>query len=259
MMKRVERDISGIYVLWLREVKRFKRATSRVLSSIFQPIFWFITFGFGFGGAVKFSTISSDYMSFLAPSILVMTVFSTSLMGGISVIWDREFGFLREILVAPVSRTAISIGRTLGVSTTAVIQGTLVLMIELFIVRINLSLASVISTFGVMFLIAFISSALGVLIASMMKSTEGFGLIMTFINFPLIALGGVFFPVSQLPGFLRVLSFVDPLTYGTDLIRYVMMGFSELPPLLDLTSLLLYSITTIGLSSYMFRRTTVES
>lgn len=254
----VAKELTAAYVMWVRELKRFWRSRSRVVGTVAQPLLWFVLFGIGFGSSSRFVGIGVEYMVFLAPGVVAIAVFFSSLIGGLSVIWDRRFGFLKEIMVAPVSRTAIILGRTAGVATTSVIQGLLVLLVSYLIFPFELNVWGAPLSAISMILIALVFSGLGLVIASGMKSPEGFHLIMTFISMPLFILSGAFFPVGNLPPWMRALSYADPLTYGVDALRIVLVGVGEFPLWLDHALLVALGTVMIILGAYLFGRTSME-
>lgn len=220
-----KRDLSGIYVIWYREILRFWREKARIVTSLIQPVVWLFIMGTGFGSTFG-NSLGVDYRQFLFPGVLGMTILFTSLFSGISVVWDREFGFLREILVAPVSRLAIVIGKALGGSTTAMLQGSLILLMAPLI-EIRLSFFTFIISLSLMFLISFTLASAGLLVASRMESMQGFQLLMNFVVMPMFFLSGAFFPLTGLPGWLKSLSIIDPLTYGVDALKAATLGVSE--------------------------------
>jgi ABC-2 type transport system permease protein len=214
-------EIRGIYTLWLREVKRYIRERTRLVSSFFQPLLWLVIFGSG----LRFSSIGPsgiDYQKFIFPGIVGQTLLFTSMFMGISVIWDREFGFLKEILVAPVSRTSVFVGKMLGGSTDAVIQGSFVFVFS-FVVGISMSIEAFLASLPIMVLITFGLVSIGLIIASFIESLESFGVIQTFVNLPLFFLSGSLFPLDRVPQWLVWVSIIDPLTYGVDALRTVIL------------------------------------
>jgi len=172
----------GIYVIWLRELIRFFREKLRIVTSLIQPVVWLFIVGRGMGS--NFSPMGLDYAEFMFPGVVGMTVLFTSIFSAVSIVWDREFGFLKEIMVGPVSRTSIVVGKALSGSTTSVLQGTLVLMLAPF-VNVDLTVSSFVSALLVMFLISFSLSSFGILIASRMETMQGFQLIMNFLVMPM--------------------------------------------------------------------------
>lgn len=224
------------------------------MGSIVQPIFWMVLLGLGFTSALRGAFFEGlDYLTFFAPGIVVMAVFFTAFFSGISVIWDREFGFLKEILVAPVSRTATILGRALGDATMSTAQGLIVLAIAYMLVPglspTNLPLALLAAV-----LTAFQFAGLGIAIGSRMRSFEGFHLINTFIAMPLLFLSGAFYPINVLPSWLAPLIYANPLVYGVDLMRCSLTGVAEFPVVVNITASLLASILLISVAVWSFSR-----
>lgn len=237
--------MSVIYILWLRQLKRFIRNKSRIIGSLANPLLMLIAFGFGFGPIFERAG-GGDYINFLAPGIIAQSILFTSIFTGIELIWDKQFGFLKETLVAPVSRLQIMFGRTLGGATIATIQGLIVLIIATIIGFRPASWFMVLPTILIMFLAAIFFSALGTAIASKIGDHQGFQLIMNFLILPMFFLSGALFPLSDLPQALQLVSIIDPLSYAVDAMRYLLVGSSffgfhiSLIVLIVITSLVLY-------------------
>ncbi len=246
-------SFTTIFVLWLRELKRYYRAKSRLVSSFIMPLFFLISLGFGLSNIMVVAN-GVDYLLFLIPGIICMGLMNSSLMSGISVIWDREFGFLKEIMVAPVDRLSIALGRVAGGMTTSVIQAILILIITLFLgLTINSALTLFVAL-GIMFLTSATFVGLGLIISSFIKDLQGFGGVIGLILMPLLLLSGAFYPVSNLPLAVRVVSYIDPLTYGVDALRSVLVGTSSLPLTIDLVVLLTLSVSFVLIGTYLFKR-----
>ncbi len=245
-------DRQAIYVIWLRDVKRFVRARSRLLGNIVQPFFFLSILGFGLGSAI-FPGIPSGYrfIDFLTPGIVAMAVLFSSIFSGVSVLWDKQFGFLQEVLVAPVSRLSIVIGRILGGATTALVQGFVILAIAL-VLGVKISLIGF--TAGVLFmlLLAFSAVGFGLIVASQMEDFHGFQLIMNLIIFPLFFLSSAVFPLEGLPYWLKIVAYLNPLTYGVDGLRSSLVGFSSIPVWMDLSVLLAFCLIMVSVGSYLF-------
>jgi len=248
-------NATAIYVLWLREMKRFLRAKSRVIGTLAMPLFFLAFLGLGFGNMnIPGMANGVDYIHFLVPGIVGMTMLFTSMFAGISVLWDREFGFLKEIMVAPVNRISIVIGRIVGGATTSIFQGILILGISILmgfkIAGISAFLLSVIF----MLLISSTFIGLGLIFASKMKDMQGFSLIMNFVIFPLFFLSGALFPLENLPVWIRYISYLDPLTYGVDGLRGALIGVSSFSVLFNLAVLMGFSAVMIFLGAYFFEK-----
>jgi ABC-2 type transport system permease protein len=249
-------ELRGIYTLWLREVKRYARERTRLISSFIQPLIWLIIFGSGMRIAAA-GLGGINYQEFIFPGIVGQTLLFTSMFMGISVIWDREFGFLKEILVAPVSRVSVFVGKMLGGSTDAVIQGSFVFVFS-FLVAIHVDIGTFLVSLPIMLLITFGMVSIGLTIASLMESLESFGVIQTFVNLPLFFLSGALFPISAFPPWLGWVSVVDPLTYGVDALRSTIFQGAWVPmnPLYyDLLALAVFDLAMILVGTVIFGRT----
>jgi len=249
----------AIYVMWLREMKRFVRAKSRVIGTLAMPLFFLLFLGLGFTNmSLPNMPENISYIDFLVPGIVGMTMLFTSMFAGISVLWDREFGFLKEIMVAPVSRVSLVLGRIAGGATTSVIQGIIILLIS-FLMGFKISTFSgfvLAILFMVLISISFIG--LGLIFASKMTDIHGFSLIMNFVILPLFFLSGAIFPLENLPAMIRYISYLDPLTYGVDGLRGSLTGISQFPVFLNITVLIGFCLLMVSLGAYFFERTEVE-
>lgn len=245
---------SAIYTIWLRNIKRYLRSKSRILGSIVQPLLFFLALGFGVGAAL--GSGEESYLKFIAPGIVAMSVLFTSIFSGIQIIWDKQFGFLKETLIAPVSRTSIMLGQTFGGASTALIQGLFMLIITFFIGGLSFGPGILIALLF-MILIGLAFTSMGIAIASRMEDMQGFQLIMNFVVMPVFFLSGALFPITSLPKVLKVLVYINPLTYGVDGLRYGLLGASSINPLIDLAVLLIFTFAMILLGSYLFNRTKV--
>lgn len=249
-------ELRAIYTLWLREVKRYAREKTRLISSFIQPLLWLVIFGSGMRFASTGVT-GIDYQKFIFPGIVGQTLLFTSIFMGISVIWDREFGFLKEIMVAPISRASVFVGKMLGGSTDAVIQGSFVFVFS-FLVAIHVGIDTYLICLPIMLLMTFGLVSIGLTLASLMESLESFGVIQTFVNLPLFFLSGALFPLSYFPQWLRWVSVVDPLTYGVDALRTVILKgvWTPIVPLYyDLLALVVFDVGMILVGTVIFGRT----
>ncbi|TFH36773.1 MAG: ABC transporter [Dehalococcoidia bacterium] len=215
----------GTWVIAYRELLRFVQERSRLLSSFAMPLLFLVIFGAGFNRTIGAMAPGVDFVQFIYPGIIAMTVLMNSVMSGLSVVWDREFGFLKEILVAPLGRTGIVLGKAAGGATVAVMQGAMMLLLAP-IVGAKVTPLLVIQLMPVLVIVSVSLSGLGILVASRMRSQQGFQLIVQLIIFPLIFLSGVFFPVNNVPGLLAAFSKANPLTYGVDAIRQLFLAGS---------------------------------
>ncbi|MEA3458623.1 MAG: ABC transporter permease [Candidatus Thermoplasmatota archaeon] len=249
-------EFQAIYVMWLRQMKRFIRSKSRLASTIVQPLFFLLILGSGFRAAT-FEGID-DYLSFLAPGIVTMAILFSSMFTGISVLWDKQFGFLQEVLVAPISRFSIIIGRTLGGATVALIQGVIILLISLGLgVKIS-GAFGLLLTLVFMILIAFTSVGFGLVIASKMEDFQGFQLIMSLLIMPLLFLSSAFFPVTANPT-MKTIAIFNPLFYMVDGLRgsLVVDVATVHHPLFDLLVVVVMCIIMMGAGSYLFSKSEV--
>jgi len=249
-------EIRGLYTLWLREIKRFLRDRTRLISSFIQPLLWLVIFGAGFG--TRFLIPGVSYQQYIFPGIIGQTLLFTSMFMGISVIWDKEFGFMKEILVSPVSRFTLFLGKMFGDSTDALIQGIIVFAFG-SLLGISFDPVTFLICLPIMLLITFGLVSIGLTIASAMGSLVSFGAIQTFINLPLFFLSGALFPVSGVgvPDWLRIASVFNPLTYGVDALRTVILGSAWVPlqPLyVNIGVVCIFDLVMIGVGTWAFSR-----
>lgn len=251
-------NLLAIYTLWLREMKRFFRAKSRVVGSLGMPFFFLLFLGKGFSRArLPGIPPGVDYVNYLTPGIIGMILLFGSMFAGISVLWDRQFGFLKEVMVTPVSRTSIVIGRVAGGVTMALFQGVLVLVAGLAM-GLKTGVFGVLTSLVFMVLISTAFVGLGLAFASKMDDMHGFQLIMNFLMFPLFFLSGALFPITELPSGVAILSYLDPLTYGVDALRGTLIGTSQFSLVLDTTILLGSCAVMVGLGAYLFEGVEVD-
>jgi len=213
----------GIWVVAYRELLRFVQERSRLFSSFAMPLIFLVIFGAGFGELVGSMTPGVDYMQFMYPGIIAMTVLMSSIMSGISIVWDREFGFLKEILVSPLGRGGIMLGKATGGAAVAVLQG-IIMLILAPILGVSIDIVMVLELVLVIIIVSISLSGMGLLVASRMKSQQGFQVVIQVIIMPLIFLAGIFYPVNNVPVWMEVVSKVNPLTYGVDAIRQIFLG-----------------------------------
>jgi len=251
-------EVRGFYTLWFREVKRYLRDRVRIISSFFQPLLWLVIFGTGvrFSGQIG----GLNYQDYIFPGIIGQALLFTSMFMGISVIWDKEFGFMKEILVAPVSRVSIFLGKMIGDSTDAVIQGTIVFILAILL-GIKVDPITYLVALPVMILITFGLVSIGLTIASFMGSLESFGAVQSFINLPLFFLSGALFPLigPGIPEWLQIASRVNPLTYGVDALRTIVLGTAwqplELQPLYaNIAVVGVFDVAMIIIGTWAFNR-----
>lgn len=218
--------MSVLYVMWLRQLKRYWRSKSRVIGVLGQPILFLIALGFGFGPIFE-KAGGGNYIQFLAPGIIAMTILFNAMFNGMEVIWDRQFGFLKETLVAPVPRYKIMFGRTIGGATVALFQGLIVFLITLLVGFKPISLAKIPLALIFMILIALLFTALGIAIASKLEDMQSFPLIINFLIMPIFFLSGALFPLNNVPIILKRIIIFNPLSYGVDGLRVALTGIAD--------------------------------
>ena len=216
-------NLIGVYTIWYRDVLRFWHDKARMFSALLFPIFFLIIFGAGLSRSIGAMAEGVDFIQFMYPGIIAMSVLMGAFMSGVSIVWDREYGFLKEVLVAPISRISVAVGRTLGSATVATIQGLIILVLAPF-VNVSLTVWMVLALIPLTFLLAASMGSLGILLASRIKSTEAFQAIMQMLMFPMMFLSGVFFPLQDLPSWMSVIVKINPASYGVAAIRQVVLG-----------------------------------
>ncbi len=245
--------MNALYVLWIRQIKKYTRSKARIIGSLGQPLLFLLAFGFGFG-PIFARAGGGDYIAYLAPGIIGMAIIFSAMFAGIEVIWDRQFGFLKETLVAPVSRVYIALGRTLGGATIALFQGALVFIISLFVGFRPHSWLMLVPALFVMFLIATLFTALGTAIATRMRDMQAFPIIMNFIMMPLFFLSGSLFPIEGLPKGLGIVVKLNPLTYGMDALRGLFTGISHFALTTDVLVLFVFTLGTLAAATFLFTK-----
>ena len=242
-----------IYYLWLREVKRYLRSRPQIIASLAQPLLYLLVLGFGLGPVFQ-SSGQGSYIQFIGPGVIGMGILFTSIFSGIGLLWDRQFGFLKETLVAPVPRLQIMAGRTLGGATIAMIQGTLVLVVCMVAGFRPQSVAAIPMALLFMALTAIVFAALGTAIGSSLKDMQGFQLIMNFMVMPIFFLSGALFPLSNLPTALMVATRLDPMAYGVDGLRAAFIGLSQIGVATDIVVLAVVATLFLGIGARAFSR-----
>lgn len=240
-----------IYILWLREVKKYLRSRTQIIASLGSPLMYLGVLGFGLGPVFQRAGEGS-YLQFMAPGVIGMTVLFTSMFSGIALLWDRQFGFLKETLVAPVPRIWIMTGRTLGGATVAMIQGTLIFVVSLIAGFRPTSILALPLALLVLVLTAVVFAALGTAIGSSLKDMQGFQLIMNFMVMPIFFLSGALYPLSNLPRVLSWLTRIDPLTYGVDGVRGALIGVTHFGVATDLATLSAVAVLLLGFGAWRF-------
>ena len=240
-----------VYILWLRELKKYLRSRVQIVASLGGPLMYLGVLGFGLGPVFQRAGEGS-YLQFIAPGVIGMTVLFTAMFSGIAMLWDRQFGFLKETLGAPVPRLAIMIGRTLGGATVAVVQGALIFAVTLIAGFRPTSLLAVPLAFLVIALVAVIFSALATAIGSTIKEMQGFQMVMNFLVMPIFFLSGAIYPLEGLPRVLAALTRVDPLTYGVDGVRGLLIGRTHFGLPLDLAVLVGVGLLFVAFGAWRF-------
>jgi ABC-2 type transport system permease protein len=242
-----------IYALWLREVKKYLRSRTQVIASLGSPIMYLGVLGFGLGPVFR-KAGEGSYLQFMAPGVIGMTVLFTSMFSGIALLWDRQFGFLKETLVAPVPRLWIMTGRTLGGATVAMIQGVLIFAVSLVAGFRPSGLLALPPALLVLALTAVVFAALGTAIGSSLKDMQGFQLVMNFMVMPIFFLSGALYPLTNLPKALSVLTRVDPLTYGVDGVRGALTGITHFGVTSDLIVLCGVAALLLAFGAWRFSK-----
>jgi ABC-2 type transport system permease protein len=271
----------AVYVIWYRDLVRYTRDRVRLVISLAQPLLYLLVFGVGLSSSIggggtgllgaAAAPGSVGYVRFMFPGVVGMAILFTAIFSAMSIVWDREFGFLREILVAPINRSAVAIGKALGGATQAMIQG-LVMLAFAPVAGVHLSLLSVVEVIPLLFILAFALSALGVALAARMRSMQGFQMVMNLLLMPMFFLSGSLFPLNGLPGWMTVLTRLDPVAYGIAPVRHVVLAGAGVPPgvldqvaavsiaghtvpvLADAAALLGFGLVMLGFGVYGFRR-----
>lgn len=249
--------MNTIFILWYRQILRYLRSKSRIVGSLGQPLLFLIALGYGLG-PVFAKAGQGSYIQFLAPGIICMSILFTAIFSGIEVIWDRQFGFLKETLVAPVSRLNIMIGRTLGGATVAFFQGLIVFGISIIAGFKPVTNGGIFIAILGMILVAILFTALGTAIASLLNDMQGFQLIMNFLVMPLFFLSGALFPLNNLPDPLAFLTSIDPLSYGVDVLRDGLTGMSHYGVGLSLSILFIATLILMAVGAYLFSKIEIE-
>jgi len=248
----VEIILGKLYALWLREFKVFLRERSRLIASIFTPLLWLFVIGSGFGSSVHLPT-GVDYQKFIFPGIISMSIIFSSVFFGSYIIWDRKFDFLKSVMVAPVGRITIFVGKTLGGMTTSLVEVAILLTIGATI-GIHFNALSLVQTIAIVLLLSFSITSLGLTIGSYLESLEGFQLIVSFVVFPLFFLSGALFPLRNLPAWLYLLTTIDPATYAVDALRNAILGIQNYSFVVDIGILIAFTIGFGVFGGYSFGR-----
>jgi len=251
-------EANAVYVLVAREFKKFIREKSRLISTLARPLIWLFLVGGGMSRLVSpgMGVMGVSYMQFIFPGILGMTILFSSIFSSISIIWDKEFGLMKEILVAPVSRLSIVIGKALSGTIVSVIQAIIILGLFPFL-GLRLGIFSIIETILVSTLLSFCIASLGIVIATFYESFESFSVIMNFVVMPMFFLSGAMYPVKMLPDILKVLTRLNPFTYGIDALKHTVfggMGIFDSPLLVDVGVMVFLSVIFVLIAGVLFER-----
>ena len=257
-MSSLREEINGVLAIWYREFKVFQREKSRIVSSIVNPILWLLVFGGGLGSSVTIPGV--DYQAFIFPGVLAQAVLFSSVFFGVYIVWDRKIDFLKEVLVAPISRASIFVGKILGGATDSMIQAVILLTLGsilgatgivhgLHIGPVTFVLALAILLVTCVYLVS-----IGLIIGSVMNSPEGFQLISGFLLFPLFFMSGALFPIDRLPAWIKPFNLIDPLTYSVDALRYVVIGQSHFPIAMSIGVMAATACVAIAAGTYAFEK-----
>jgi ABC-2 type transport system permease protein len=247
-------NLKAIYALWFRDLKIFFRSASRIIGSVAMPLFFLAFLGLGFSKMPLNQAGGGSYIQFLVPGIIGMNLLFSSMFAGLSLLWDREDGFLKEIMVAPVERISIVVGRTAAGVTTSLLQAMMIFLISFLLGFRVANFQVVFLSLLFMLLISTAFNAFGLIFAANMKDFHGFNLIINFIMFPFFFLSGALFPITNLPFWMRFFSYLDPLTYGVDGLRGILIGYTQFPVVFDLIILGGITALLLSLGAYFFEK-----
>lgn len=256
-MVMVNEAFNIVYTMWLREMIKFWRSKSRIIGALSTPLTFMFFLGPGLISGFQFRGGSSIDISFFAPGLIGMSILFASLFSGVSILWEREFGILKATLITPVSRFFVAFGKAVGGVTIAIIQGILIMIFAMLIGVKYVSFIGVLAGIAVMFLSGIGFNGLGIALASKIESHEGFQMIMSLLTMPLVLLSGAFFPISNLPVWLKSLMLLNPLTYGVEALRWCLSGSSTIPIPLSITVIILFDIIILGVAGRLFGKINV--
>lgn len=246
----METILKGIYALWYREFRVFLREKSRIVSAVFSPLFWYFIFGGGIGSVAN---TNGNYKHFIFPGFLAMTIIFSSLFNGAYIVWDKKVDFLKEVLITPLSRTTVFFGKVVGGTTDALIQALILMIIGIFLGMPYTPWNVAASIFIlVIFTIALVS--LGLIIGSFLESPEGFGMVASFVVYPLFLLSGALYPLDKLPEWLKIMTHIDPATFAVDGLRNVILGASSMALIVNILVLLGFDIVFVMIGAWSFNR-----
>lgn len=244
--------IRGITTLWKRELTLYFRNKARVFGSLGIPFFFLVSLGFGLNSVIQTGEV--NYFSFLAPGIVGMVLLFNGVFSGLALIQEKQFGFIKEMLVAPIPRSSIVLGKSLGNATTGSIQALIVLFISVFL-GLNFSLINLVPAVLVMFLMSIGFVSVGLAIASKLTDPQGFQFVINFLVFPLFLFSGALFPLNDAPEIMRLIALIDPLTYGVDALRGVLIGANHFNIFVDIAAISFFAFLMVGIATILFRKT----
>ena len=251
-------ELRGILAIWYRELKVFQREKSRLVGAIVTPVLWLLIFGGGLGSAVSITGL--NYQAFIFPGILAQSVLFSSIFFGIYIVWDKKIDFLKEVLISPVSRTSIFLGKVIGGATDSMIQCAILLVIGWIFGAFNIIPGLHLTIFSFIFslvAVAFMTTSLvsiGLIIGSQMESFEGFQLVSSFLLFPLFFLSGALFPINRLPAWIAPFTFINPITYAVDALRHIILGVSQYGIIPDLSVIAGLAVVTVIIGTFAFEK-----
>jgi ABC-2 type transport system permease protein len=245
----------AIYGIWLRDLKKFWRERSRLLGGVARPILWLIILGTSLKPAISAQTLggSTDYTQYIFPGVLGLTLIFSAIQSATSIIWDREFGFLKEVLAAPVPRLSVIIGKAFGGATQATLQGVITLLFAP-VIGLWIPAIQIVKLIALMFLVGFALTLLGIVIASRMTSFEGFGTMSNFVVMPMYFLSGAIYPISNAPNWIQAVAVFNPLAYGVDAMRHIAIGIGLHSLWLDVGFMAVFSLVMLAIAYPMFKR-----
>ena len=248
------RALKTIYTIWLREAKTFWREKARIVAMIGQPLLYLLILGNGITAGMRLNRAGAvGYIQFLYPGVIAMSILFTSIFSALSIIWDREFGFLKEVLVAPVPRWAVAMGKAFGGATIAMVQA-IIMIVMAPLVGITLSIMIIAKLLVLAFLMSFAVTSLGIVIASRMASMQSFQMVMNFLVLPIFFLSGALFPLDNLPKVLSALTAVDPLSYGVDGLRAALIDRTHFGAATDAAVLGVFALVVFCLGAWRFSK-----
>ncbi len=242
----------AVYAIWLREFKVYTRERERAISSLVTPLIWLFAFGAGLGASITVS--GGSYQSFIFPGILGMNVLFTSMFYGMYIVWDKKMDLLKEMLIAPVPRWVVFVGKAIGGLTNAMVQVLMLLIVGVFFMNIHLTLAGAVLTMFYAALFGFAAVSLGLAVGSLMSSPDSFSLVMSFVMWPMFLTSGALFPIANLPVYLQDIIYVNPMAYAVDLLRGTVLGLWTFGAGTDLLALGVFIVLVFLVGQKLFDR-----